>query len=231
MQGNSMHRSEGTTESPDRFRILCLHGYHGNANLLSRQLAHLASAIPGAEFMPVNAPSLAEQDFGWWHSPSRGWARTRAWVTELFTSQPRFDGVFGFSQGGAMTGLLCGMRAQPDNPVDFDFAIMVGGFKNDAPEHAELYRTTFALPSLHIIGEADRVIPPHESLALAAQFENPIVLKHQGGHIIPPDRPIVAGLRQFIGSMPRLPAVSGSGPDDSIGGVPVADSPTARRSP
>ena len=58
-------------------RILCLHGYHGSARILQSQMAPLASALPGnVELAYVDAPSLAMNEFGWWHSPSRGWDRT-----------------------------------------------------------------------------------------------------------------------------------------------------------
>src|SRR5882757_7826033 len=125
-------------------RILALHGYHGNAETLRRQMAPLTSFLDNVEFVYVDAPSLADRDFGWWHSPSQGWDRTRDWALDLFATAPRFDGVFGFSQGAAFTGLLAGLRQA--NAVRFDFAVMVGGFKNYAPEHAELYRHKFMLP-------------------------------------------------------------------------------------
>jgi len=186
-------------------RILALHGYHGSADILRRQLDPLASSLRGVEFVHVDAPSLAERDFGWWHSPARGWDRSRAWALELFAEQPRFDGVFGFSQGAAMTGLLAGMREAhlddpqgPRGPIAFDFAVMVGGFKNDAPQHAELYQRRFTVPSVHIIGDADQVIPPHESRDLADQFIDPVVLTHTGGHIVPSTPAVVDGLTRFL---------------------------------
>jgi pimeloyl-ACP methyl ester carboxylesterase len=179
-------------------RVLCLHGYHGSAEILRRQMAPLASSISGVEFVYVDAPSLAVGDFGWWHTPARGWDRTREWAVELFATQPRFDGVFGFSQGAACTGLLAGIRQEPGTTIRFDFAVMVGGFKNDAPQHAELYRRRLAVPSLHIIGHSDGVIPPNESEDLVEQFENPIVLYHTGGHVIPADRAVVDGVAKFL---------------------------------
>jgi pimeloyl-ACP methyl ester carboxylesterase len=179
-------------------RVLCLHGYHGNAEILRRQMAPLASSISGVEFVYVDAPSLAVGDFGWWHSPSRGWDRTREWAVDLFANQPTFDGVFGFSQGAAFTGLLAGMQQEPGTVIRFDFAVMVGGFKNDAPEHADLYRRRFAVPSLHIIGHADGVIPPNESEDLVDQFENPVVLCHAGGHVVPADRAVINGVAKFF---------------------------------
>jgi pimeloyl-ACP methyl ester carboxylesterase len=183
-------------------RILCLHGYHGNAEILRRQMAPLASSIAGVDFVYVDAPSLGSGgDFGWWHSPAVGWDRTRQWALDFFATQPRFDGVFGFSQGAAFAGLLVGMQQEPRATIRFDFAVMVGGFKNDAPQHANLYRRSFVVPSLHIIGHTDGVIPPNESEELAHQFENPVVLYHAGGHVVPADRAVVSGVAKFFESV------------------------------
>jgi hypothetical protein len=53
----------------EKLRVLCLHGYHGNAQVLRRQLAPLANGLDGlVEFVYVDAPSLAAGDFGWWHA-------------------------------------------------------------------------------------------------------------------------------------------------------------------
>src|SRR5260221_14242221 len=92
-------------------RILCLHGCHGSAMILLRQMEPLAAALPASvEFVYVNAPSLATGDFGWWHGGFNGWERTREWVAELMRGEPPFDGVFGFSQGAALAGLLAAAR-------------------------------------------------------------------------------------------------------------------------
>jgi len=147
--------------------------YHGSADILRGQMAPLAPSLRNVELVHLDAPSLAAGDFGWWHNPSRGWDRTRTWATELFATQPRFDGCSGSVRAPRFAGLLAGMREEPDeHTIDFDFAVMVGGFKNDAPAHAPLYQHQFTLPSVHIIGRTDGVIPPRESEALAAQFEN-----------------------------------------------------------
>jgi hypothetical protein len=179
-------------------RILCLHGYHGSAGILRRQLAPLASSISGVEFVYVDAPSLAERDFGWWHSPARGWGRSQDWAIDVLGGQPGFDGVFGFSQGAALAGLLAGMRQA--STVRFDFAVLVSGFKNDVPELAELYRRRFTVPSAHIISRTDGIVHPFESYSLAEQFENPVILEHDGGHIIPNTLIVVDGITQFLNS-------------------------------
>src|SRR5580698_2716865 len=127
-----------------RLRILCLHGYHGSAAILRNQMAGMVSAMPAdIEFVYVDAPSLARGDFGWWHEGFSGWERTREWAINLFESQLPFDGLFGFSQGAALTGLLAAVNESEYHGESgeswFDFAVMVGGFKSDSPQHADLF--------------------------------------------------------------------------------------------
>jgi pimeloyl-ACP methyl ester carboxylesterase len=63
---------------------------------------------------------------------------------------------------------------------------MVGGFTSNDPAHAELYRrrSSFELPTLHIIGRSDAVVPSSASHRLALLFPHRVVLEHDGGHII-----------------------------------------------
>jgi predicted esterase len=194
-----------------RLRILCLHGYHGNAEVLRDQMAILTDGMDClAEFVRVNAPSLANGDFGWWHAirdekstnnedpgvgPGaaryEGWSDTCQWVVSLFKREGPFDGVFGFSQGAALTALLVGLRSHDGTttehkPLAFDFAIMVGGFLANDPDLARLYDSheSYDLPSIHIIGRSDFIVPSEYSRKVAAKFRNPLVLEHNGGHVI-----------------------------------------------
>jgi pimeloyl-ACP methyl ester carboxylesterase len=182
--------------------MLCLHGYHGSAAILRGQMAPLAAALPlNVELVHVDAPSLASGDFGWWHEGFRGWERTRDWAVELLRTGPRIDGIFGFSQGAALTGLLAALRDTRPAPVWFEFAIMVGGFTSTMPQHAELFRHKLTVPSIHVTGRADAVVPRHDSVQLADRFADPLVIEHPGGHIIPSGtaatEPIVSFLARF----------------------------------
>jgi pimeloyl-ACP methyl ester carboxylesterase len=203
-------------------RILCLHGYHGSAAVLRTQMARFVAAMPtSVEFVYVDAPSLAAGDYGWWHAGSGGWERTRTWATQLFRSTGGFDGVFGFSQGAALTGLLAGVQetrtGDPHGEINFDFALMVGGFKSDAAEPDDLFIHRLTVPSAHVIGRIDGVVPPAESRRLADQFTEPLVLEHVGGHVVPGDsavtRPIVEFLERLSGAEPSPPVrgLSGAG--------------------
>lgn len=192
-------------------RVLCLHGYHGSADILRQQMNPLVSGLDSdLEFVCVDAPSLAAGDFGWWHHNFRGWERTRDWAVDFFSRHEHFDGVFGFSQGAALTSLLVGLRA-PDGqasqqrPLTFEFAMMVGGFRSDSPIHADLYASqeSYRLPSLHIIGDSDQVVPATDSRVLARQFASPVVVTHRGGHVIPGTPPVRREVTRFLGEMTR----------------------------
>jgi hypothetical protein len=184
-------------------RILALHGYHGSAAILRRQIAPLAAQLGGGvEFVHVDAPSLANGDFGWWHEGFRGWTRSRDWALEL-VARDGFDGVFGFSQGAALAGLLAAVQeSDPTSPFNFRFAVMVGGFTSDRPEHADLFRRKLSIPSLHVTGDADTIVPVRDSLLLAERFEDPIVVRHRGGHVIPSEHAVTSRVAEFLARTP-----------------------------
>jgi predicted esterase len=183
-----------------RLRILAFHGYHGSGAVLRRQLAPLAERLEDvAEFETPDAPSIAAGDFGWWHGtfPSSrrrfaGWSITSEWLKALSLEQ--FDGVFGFSQGAALAGLLTGMRD------DVGFAIMASGFVSPEPEHQPLYQAVARshIPSLHLIGTSDSIVEPAESRRLVDLYTDPLVATHPGGHVIPSDPKSADAVREFL---------------------------------
>jgi hypothetical protein len=190
---------------PD-LRVLCLHGYHGTGAILRRQMAPLVRSLPAnIEFVYIDAPALALGGFGWWHEGFSGWEHTRDWITGLLTTGPRIDGLFGFSQGGALTGLLAALRESPRaaSGLDFEFAIMVGGFTSFLPQHADLFLRPLTIPSVHVIGRSDGIVPRSDSLELAGRFTDPLVLEHGGGHVIPADRAVAQPIARFLARFAR----------------------------
>jgi hypothetical protein len=197
-------------------RVLALHGYHGSADVLRMQTASLVSSMPAnVAFVYVDAPSLASGDYGWWHDGFRGWERTLAWAADLFDSQPRFDGVLGFSQGAALVGLLAAVnesqRTERSLASWFDFAVMVGGFTSDSPLHSAMFRNQLVEPSAHIMGKNDGIVPVSESRRLAGRFANPLVLEHSGGHIVPGIPSITEPLARFFNEMAGASVETASG--------------------
>ena len=182
-------------------RVLCLHGYHGSGAILRDQMESLTHSLPaGIEFVHVDAPSLATGDFGWWHEGFDGWERTRDWAVDLVRAGPRFDGIFGFSQGAALAGLLTTLQESEGAPPEFrfDFAVMVGGFTSDLPQHTDLLRHMLTTPSVHVIGRSDVIVPRKDSLRLADRFADPLIIEHPGGHIVPGHRAVAGPIADFV---------------------------------
>jgi pimeloyl-ACP methyl ester carboxylesterase len=63
---------------------------------------------------------------------------------------------------------------------------LVGAFLANDPVLAGLYdsQESYDLPSIHIIGRSDFIVPSEYSLRVAAKFKDPLVLEHDGGHVI-----------------------------------------------
>lgn len=136
-------------------------------------------------------------------------------VKREFDERGPFDGVLGFSQGATLTTILAAKgvadawgpfadanasrdasRPKPKKPPVF--AVCVSGAAARTREADATYRaardananatgaSNSPTPSLHIIGEADRVVPPPASERAAARcFVDPVVARHPRGHVVP----------------------------------------------
>ncbi|KAM3854891.1 esterase OVCA2 [Vipera latastei] len=182
-------------------RLLCLHGYGQSARRFRARTGALRKALRGrAELLYLDAPHrLPAQPEGEEGEAPRGWwleagpepgpeaepeAALRAVAAALAALGP-VDGLLGFSQGAALAGLVCALRERGDGRFPFRFALLVAGFPAGAAAAEGAAAGALRVPSLHVFGRADRVIPAAESRALAARFAHPVLLAHEGGHFVP----------------------------------------------
>lgn len=149
---------------------------------------------------------------GWWFSAAdqtydpliytscdRGFNESLDYVMKYINDQPvGFDGLLAFSQGAAFAALLLARLAT--GPCPFRFVILVAGFKSGQEQHQSMYKDLqLDLPSLHVIGAVDRVIPCAMSETLAAEcFRAPEILRHDGGHFIPTTPEAKLSYAQFL---------------------------------
>lgn len=98
-----------------------------------------------------------------------------------------FDGILGFSQGAALVAMLCALQEQKLQPdFNFRFAILVAGFRSACSQHQQFYKgPVITIPSLHVFGQDDRVIPEEMSRDLLPAFDGAQILFHPGGHFVP----------------------------------------------
>ncbi|MFN3199659.1 MAG: DUF924 family protein [Bradymonadia bacterium] len=187
-------------------RVLVLHGFRQNGGVLKAKTRKLRKALEGvAELVYVDAPHMCDPETPhlrrWWdaqETPVRyaGWSQTLTYLQEVFQRQGPFDGVVGFSQGGAVAALLGAL--QPLEAIQLRFVISISSFTPRDPELAPLMAQPLKLPSMHIYGERDEMVPPERSIALSRCFEHGALATHPGGHFAP-DRWPMDTLQAFIG--------------------------------
>ncbi|XP_048756066.2 esterase OVCA2-like [Ostrea edulis] len=199
-------------------KILCIHGYRQNNQSFRERTGAFRKVVKKiADLVFISAPNLvpplesseeegatnnADQR-GWWFSSSddkyvaqdftdccKGYHESVQVIKQALVEQGPFDGILAFSQGAAMMSLICGLKEQdPESPFQFDFVILVAGFKSRQKPHESLYEKPIATPSLHVFGDTDKVIPREMSEELLQYFVDPKTLQHSGGHFIPVSGP------------------------------------------
>ena len=116
----------------------------------------------------VRRPS-AEYQRIWWNSNAdntvyEGLEDTIKYLDEFWETQGPFDGILGFSQGGALAGILAAL--QPKGHIKFDFLINASGFISRAHEHQALLQpNALRMPSFHIYGKTDILVDPERTRA------------------------------------------------------------------
>ncbi|MBN3304611.1 OVCA2 Esterase, partial [Amia calva] len=100
--------------------------------------------------------------------------------------------------------MLCALQESGQEAgLGFRFALLVAGFRSLCVAHARFYTPQpLAMPTLHVFGDADRVIPAPLSQDLLSVFHSPQVITHPGGHYIPAGaaqkRAYIQFLEQFL---------------------------------
>ncbi|XP_069040524.1 esterase OVCA2 [Lepisosteus oculatus] len=161
-----------------------------------------AAPLPSDPASPSAAPGGPGEDGrGWWFSDPRdrsfsaeescasdlGLDESLEAVRRAVGERGPFDGVLGFSQGAALVAMLCARQERGQEPgPGFRFAVLVAGFRSRCAGHAPLYTAPpLGLPTLHVLGDSDRVIPAPLSRDLLPVFRDPVVVTHPGGHYVP----------------------------------------------
>jgi predicted esterase len=161
---------------------------------------------------------------GWWFSSEKktydaldstdcelGFDQTLEYVNTIFKTQGPFDGIFAFSQGACLGSILCristnnfdsGTKSKYEH-IKFKFAILVAGFKSGQTAHSSYFNmdSKLEMPTIHVIGNTDKVIPCEMSESLTTYFMNPRILRHEGGHFIPVNSESKSIFVEFLNEM------------------------------
>jgi predicted esterase len=119
-------------------------------------------------------------------------------------AQGEFDGVLGFSQGAVLAYLVAALRLTVGKRMRF--AVLVSGFPTRADAYADLITgPPLCMPSLHVWGGADVLVPPEASDKLSTFFDrrDRVIYTHDGGHLMPFS---AAAQRSFVDFLGRQDA-------------------------
>ncbi|KAF0695590.1 Aste57867_13630 [Aphanomyces stellatus] len=197
---------------PNNSGNACRHGWRTSSAVISLQVAGFRQAFgpTGAEFISLNAPFPASgpaqegirKFFGekgpyyeWWDAVKvpdtdppktvyNGWERSLSFVQQQIHDLGPFDVVLGFSQGAALTTLLTThYQMQNGGAVPYKAVVLVCGLvpRDGVP----LPLPQLDIPSVHILGEQDSLLPLSEKLVDAYTDTSRLVHSHAEGHRFP----------------------------------------------
>lgn len=228
------------TPAASKLNVLCLCGYAQNAEMFRSRTGALRKALKSkCEFHFVEPPHEATASFltadadgngrcalGWWNAaedaarPSTsktyvGLDASLDAVRHAVEEHGPFDGVLGFSQGATLAALLC---LTPAETLPFRFAMLISGFMPRDASLEPLFGvmdepppTRISLPSLHVMGTADALVPVSSSRRLAECFADPLIHTHEGGHAVISSAELRAQLKDFVSNI----ATPGETPADA----------------
>jgi predicted esterase len=207
-------------------RVLCLHGWRTSGDIMKTQMAAFRSHID-MDYVYLDAPFRAtgEPDAGiatfypnreyfeWYlkdETAAEGKRKSLEYILSVLVKQGPFDGIIGFSQGAGMATRVvhCLNSTSISLKTPLKFVILIGGVPPTELQAEQI--PDIMLPSLHIMGTADHLLPHSKQLEQMYDVSNRQCLFHPEGHNIPSVRTntypkVVRWVKRFYNSSTVLP--------------------------
>jgi predicted esterase len=219
--GATKGRARYPAPSVVRTTLVALHGYTLNGARMRGQMGELVGALaPYVDlFFPdaphtcdpasvdrfygtLDAPRFPPPHLSWWEASDDGktyggWERTEQ-AAQSWVRGASALGVLGFSQGAMLAATIAALSSAGAFPP-VRFVVLVAGRKPRALAMQPLFETPIRIPSLHVVGDADRLTGPHAS-ALVEHFDAQTreVHRWRGPHMIPTRGPAATAIVDFI---------------------------------
>lgn len=164
--------------------------------------APFLAAPEGPEPDAAAAEEAAPAGRSWWQwrdleptRPSRaaqytGWQASQDAIDAALRENAPVDVLLGFSQGATAVALFLAHQAPAPAPdsaaaASLRLAVVIGGFMPRDEEFAgAIAAARPLLPSLHVSGASDAVVPEERGRALFEAFEAAAWHQHPGGHMV-----------------------------------------------
>lgn len=192
-------------------RIWCFHGFRQTDEQFRGRTAALFKRLR-AEFRRQNPPRELRVEFlrapleledgsrAWWlNSGSKSAQEHLDFAMRRIREAEKISGeeqvLLGFSQGAAMVALVARNYTRELEQMGVGKLMLIGGF---IPDSEKWKQVKIRIPSIHIAGDSDQIIPAQKSLELASCFEDPVILTHEDGHFIPSGKDMVQKYAEFL---------------------------------
>lgn len=111
----------------------------------------------------------------------KGFQESLELIKRTIKEEGPFDGIMGFSQGAALSAIIC----MTEIAQNFKFAVLFSPFMSPCSKHAQYYGEKAEIPTLFVYGKGDQVVNFTRSQALMAYFGQAEAVCHDGGHFVP----------------------------------------------
>ncbi|CAG9808873.1 unnamed protein product [Chironomus riparius] len=204
-----MGKNKLKIQDADKLNILCLHGYRQNGDGFRSKTGSFRKFVKNyANFTYITADHFAkplnegdeidENQRSWWFNkedgsfkgtnensaPAVGFQESIKLVEKVW-NEGNYQGILGFSQGASFVSLICSMSERNLTSIKPRFAVLTAGFRSGSLVHRGCYENKITIPSLHVYGMNDEIIPNTYSEKLRDAFEAPQFITHEGGHYFP----------------------------------------------
>ena len=192
-------------------RVLVLHGLRQNGRSFSRAAKQALTGISknsNVEFVFADAPHKSSFSEGnvqmiantgrhWYNSTTsesgdliyEGLDESIEYLNNYFNINGPFQCVIGFSQGACIAAIMASLQASGSDKAKYFtpkcYICISGGECRDSRDRfKDLHSTSMNLeiPSFHIYGETDTIMPSDRTVRLSQVFRNPLVKSHSGDH-------------------------------------------------
>lgn len=156
----------------------------------------------------------------WWYrigDEYNGLQDSLEMLHKLWNTEDGFEGIFGFSRGSRLAHLVAYLHEASSGELfsNLKYVIMASGYGNvpmpknfppkggfwDKFHYKDIYH--LKVPSMHIMGAKDKLIPLAASKELLSSYVNPLVHEHDGGHHVPMRAADVRAILQFVDHVSR----------------------------
>lgn len=195
-------------------KVLFLHGFAQSASTFAAKSSALRKALKQQNIQTyyLDAPfTISPEDLPFETDSRRDELGYRSWwktdadnnynidtalesIKQCIKDQGPFTGVIGFSQGAALAAMVTGQMQELGNPEPLQFAIYFSGFAKNVALAKKYLAGPITVPTLHVIGELDSVVPSEVSESMFKTYFDPkisTIFKHPGGHFVPHHKPMI----------------------------------------